>query len=143
MKNQNILCCINDAPLFSYSPILNKNFSKLDQIIINYVTEKTNCKRWIKKEKAKEGNVEFFYYEINLEKAYKYALKKKKYKYNSVENFCLSFLNYFLEDTPNNLLYFLKSTNSFTKEELEEIKLDFECKINTPNKLDKLKKSRL
>jgi len=56
MKNQNILCCINDAPLFSYSPILNKNFSKLDQIIINYVTEKTNCKRWIKKEKAKLEN---------------------------------------------------------------------------------------
>jgi len=63
--------------------------------------------------------------EINIEKAYTHLTKGRKYRYNTIENFCLSFLNFFLEETPDKLIEFLKTTDSFTEEELDDIRAYF------------------
>jgi len=125
MTNRNILCCINENPLFSYSPISNESFPNLEQVIINYITRCPSSKKWLKKEKTIDENVEFLYYEINIEKAYTHLTKGRKYRYNTIENFCLSFLNFFLEETPDKLIEFLKTTDSFTEEELDDIRAYF------------------
>jgi len=39
MKNQNILCCLNENPIFVYSPISSSKNDIFQQIIINYVTK--------------------------------------------------------------------------------------------------------
>lgn len=135
MTNRNILCCINENPLFSYSPISNETYPNLEQIIINYVTKEPTSKRWLKKEQTVDENVEFLYYEINIEKAYAHLSKVKKLKNNTMENFCLSFLNLFLENTPDKLIHFLKETNSFTEKELEEIKKDFTKESRNKNEI--------
>jgi len=125
MKNQNILCCLNENPIFSYSPLTNQGNECFEQIIINYITKGFSGKRWFKKENSLVDNVEFIYYEINLEQALKKIESGKKYKYNTMEQFCLSFLNYFLEDTPEKLLKFLKIKANFNEEDLKEIELEF------------------
>lgn len=135
MKNTNILCCINDNPIFSYNPIITTENLDLDQIIINFLTGSNTSKRWIKKETTEEKNVKFNYYEINLTKAMEVTQKEKKYKNNSIENFCLSFSNLFLEKTPNKLISFLKKTQFFSEKELQEIEDYFYSK----NKIERKK----
>jgi len=125
MKNQNILCCLNENPIFVYSPISSSKNDIFQQIIINYVTKNIVGKRMFKKERTFVDNVEFFYYEINLEYAFRKINVRKKFKANSIEKFCLSFLNYFLEDNPSKLLNFLKDTANFSDEDLKEIELEF------------------
>lgn len=126
MQNQNILCCLNENPIFSYQPIGIVNGANFQQIIINYITDNFHGKRMFWKEKSHVDNVEFVYYEINLEHALRKVKTRKKYSYNSIEEFCLSFLNYFLEDSPKKLLDFLKSTANFNDDDLKEIEMEFQ-----------------
>ena len=125
MKNQNILCCLDENPIFVYKPIFSSTDDVFQQIIINYVTKNIVGKRMFKKERTFIDNVEFFYYEINLEYAFRKINVRKKFKANSIEKFCFSFLNYFLEDSPSKLLKFLKETANFSDDDLKEIELEF------------------
>ncbi len=125
MKNQNILCCIDENPIFMYSPILKEENKTLEQVIINYITKDFRGKRIIRMEKETSSNVEFIYYEINLEKAILKLMQRKKKRFSSIERFCLSFLNYFLEDTPKKLLEFLKRNQIFDDSELKNIEKEF------------------
>jgi len=129
MKNQNILCCLNENPIFVYHSIYTDQNELLEQIIINYITKNYQGKRWLRKESCFVDNVKFVYYEIQLETALKRVKKKSRYQYDSIERFCLSFLNFFLEKTPTKLLSFLRKIAAFTESELEEIEKEF----NTEN----------
>ncbi len=121
MKNKHFLCCINDCPLFCYHPIVTDDPIIVEQVIVNFVTGKTINDKWITRETTFESNVEFFYYEVNVEKAFQLMRKKKK-STSSIENFCFTFLNYFLQDSAEPLIEFLRSTNSFTNKELNEFR---------------------
>ncbi len=125
MKTKNILCCINDCPLFSYNSLNQKESVIIEQNIINFLTGKTRGP-WIKKEITYESNVLFYYYEVNVEKAWKLLYHGKKVKCNEIENFCLKFLNLFYEKKTDELIEFLKTTNNFTEEELQELKNSLE-----------------
>ena len=125
MKPKNILCCINDYPLFSYRPLENKPNVILEQNIVNFLTGKKTGP-WISKETTYESNVLFHYYEVSVEKACKMLSKGKKGKNGNIETFCLSFLNFFFEENFDNLINFLRSTNDFTEEELTELKNSLE-----------------
>ena len=125
MKNENVLCCINDCPLFSYNPISQKENTIRSQIIINFVTEKSTYKKWISKETVFESNVEFYYYEINVEEAFHYLRENKKISGNSIERFCLTFLNYFLQDSPKPLINFLRKTGNYSDKELKSFETLF------------------
>ena len=96
MKNENVLCCINDCPLFSYNPISQKEDVIRSQIIINFVTEKSAYKKWISKETTFESNVEFYYYEINVEEAFRYL--KENHKISIIYNnmYIIYFINLLL-----------------------------------------------
>ncbi len=124
MKNKNVLCCINDYPLFSYNPISNVEDKILQQVIINFITGKNHRKKWLTKETTYESNIEFIYFEVNVEKAFEIIRKKQKIK-GTVENFCLKFLNYFLQDSPEPLIEFLKSTETFNEKDLNDIRKYF------------------
>ena len=125
MKNENVLCCINDCPLFSYNPISQKEDVIRSQIIINFVTEKSAYKKWISKETTFESNVEFYYYEINVEEAFRYLKENHKISGNSIERFCLTFLNYFLQDSPKPLINFLRKTGNYSDKELKSFETLF------------------
>ena len=125
MKNENVLCCINDCPLFSYNPISQKENVIRIQIIINFVTEKSAYKKWISKETVFESNVEFYYYEINVEEAFRYLKENHKISGNSIERFCLTFLNYFLQDSPKPLINFLRKTGNYSDKELKSFETLF------------------
>ena len=90
MLSKNILCCVNDNPIFYYTP-LNIEKDIIEQVIINYVLESKN-KRWLKKETVLDNNVLFSYYEINVEQAYEKITKNQNCKKNSAEEFCMSFI---------------------------------------------------
>jgi len=95
MKNQNILCCLNENPIFVYHSIYTDQNELLEQIIINYITKNYQGKRWLRKESCFVDNVKFVYYEIQLETA------------------------------PTKLLSFLRKIAAFTESELEEIEKEF------------------
>jgi len=97
MQNKNLLCCLNDVPLFFYSPIIERQ-DYLEQTIINYVTEKPKNDTWFQTERRFIDGVEFFYYEINIINAKKLITARKKSKYNTMEYNCLELLKFFLEN---------------------------------------------
>ena len=121
MKNQNILCCINDNPIFSYNPIAVEGNETMQQIILNYVTNNYVGKRWIHKEKTLVDSVEFFYYEINLEFAFQKIKKKARYQKNSLEHFCLFFLSYFLDENSDHLNDFFETVSNEGLQEIEDV----------------------
>lgn len=123
MLSKNILCCVNDNPIFYYTP-LNIEKDIIEQVIINYVLESKN-KRWLKKETVLDNNVLFSYYEINVEQAYEKITKNQNCKKNSAEEFCMSFIKYLTEDTPKKLIKFLRAMSSFTEKDLYEIEAEF------------------
>ena len=125
MKNENVLCCINDCPLFSYHPISQKENVIRSQIIINFVTENFAYKKWISKETVYDSNIEFYYYEINVEEAFRHLKKNNKISGNSIERFCLTFLNCFLQDNPKPLINFLRKTGTYSEEELKSFEALF------------------
>lgn len=125
MINKNVLCCVNDNPIFLYKTLVQENN---EQIILNFLTT-GNPKKWIKKEKTNLEEIEFVYYEINIEKAFHKILTQKRYRKHSIESFSLSFLNYFLEETPEKLINFLNQMSPLTEEEIKDLKLEFQ-KIN-------------
>lgn len=131
MLSKNILCCVNDNPIFYYTP-LNIEKDIIEQVIINYVLESKN-KRWLKKETVLDNNVLFSYYEINVEQAYEKITKNQNCKKNSAEEFCMSFIKYLTEDTPKKLIKFLRAMSSFTEKDLYEIEAEFN-KLKTQKK---------
>lgn len=137
MINENILCCINDCPLFSYHSLgEEKDFIK-KQNIINFVTQHPSSRHWITKETTFEGNVEIYYYEINVEKAFQYLKAQKKISGKSIERFCLTFLNFFLQETSSPLIEFLRRTKTYTESELKS----FESLFQKENLFDASNKS--
>ena len=128
LKNKNVLCCINENPLFSYRSLENENNTMFVQTIINFVTENSKNKneRWLKKESAYESNVAFIYYEVNVQKALLFLKNHPKKKWTEIEKFCFTLLNYILEETPENLMTFLANTKTLKEKELEKLKKTFQ-----------------
>ncbi len=123
MKNKNILCCINENPLFSYRSLENENNTMFVQTIINFVTENSKNKneKWLKKESAYESDVAFIYYEVNVKEALLFLKKHPKKKWNEIEKFCFTFLSYVLEDKNENIII----TKNWNENDLEKIKKSF------------------
>ena len=124
MREKNILCCINDFPLFTYQPLSQKKEKNREQNILNFVIDPPS-KKWIKKEIIDEKQIKLIYYEINMRTAILKLKKPTQSKKTEIESFCLSLLEYIIKENQEKLLTFLKNTNSLKEEELETFKISF------------------
>ncbi len=92
MPNANILCCLDESPIFSYNPLEGPNNV---YVIMNYVSHKN--KKWILKEKYLTVDVTIFYFEIQMDLALEKMNPKNKPPKSKLERFCLNLLGYIMK----------------------------------------------